>query len=347
MKRATVDTIGFKALTQAELAEVITEELQQPSFRTKQILQWVYQKGAVSFDDMTNVPASLRDVLSKQYPLYTPKIIKKQVSLDGTRKYLIELVDGAHVETVGIPYKDHLSVCVSSQAGCSLRCAFCATGQAGYTRNLGCGEIVDQVMLVARDFEKRVSNVVFMGQGEPFLNYDASIEAARIINEPNCLGIGARHITISTSGILPQIRRFASEPQQFTLAISLHSAIQETRDEIMPGVKNYTLDRLRDSIISYANATGRRPTFEYLMINHVNDSNEHLKALVAFCRGTLCHVNLIPLNPTPKSRFTPSPLERIKDFEQYLTSVGIETTIRQSFGADIDAACGQLKQKYK
>ena len=346
MKRAIREEIGFKALTQEELFSTLTEEFQQPSFRVKQIMQWVYNKGASSYDEMTNLPASLRADLSTELPLFSPKVITKQNSQDGTRKYLLELIDGSRIETVGIPHNNHLSVCVSTQAGCALRCAFCATGQGGYTRNLGCGEIVDQVLAVARDFDTRVSNVVFMGQGEPFLNYDASLEAARIINNPDYLGIGARHITISTSGILPQIRRFASEPQQFTLAISLHSAIQETRDEIMPGCKKYPLDRLHDSIASYASSTGRRPTFEYLMINKVNDTNDHLKALGAFCKGTLCHVNLIPLNSTPKGRFTPSPLERIKDFESYLTSLGVETTIRQSFGQDIDAACGQLKQKF-
>lgn len=345
MERATVETVGIKAMSRAEIEKLVTEELGLPKFRSKQIIQWIYGKGVGSYDAMTNLPAALRADLTKSYPLLTPSIVKKEVSSDGTRKYLLALGDGTRVETVGMPSKNRLTVCVSTQAGCPMRCAFCATGQAGYTRSLGCGEIVDQVRIVGDDFGQRVTSVVLMGQGEPFLNYDASIEAMRILNSEDGLGIGARHITVSTCGVLPQIRRFAAEPEQFTLALSLHSAVQETRDELMPGVKKYPLDRLRDSIISYTQVTGRRPTYEYLMIQGVNDTNPELKALVSFCRNTLCHVNLIPLNDTPKGRFKPSKPERVADFEKMLTSAGIETTVRESRGTDINAACGQLKQK--
>ena len=346
MERATVGDIGIKALSREEIKSLITKEFGLPAYRAKQIIQWIYSKGVSSYDEMTNLSLSLRAELSEKYPLFKPRILHKQISKDGTRKYLLEFSDGVRVETVGMPGKNKLAVCVSTQAGCPLRCAFCATGQNGYVRNLACGEIVDQVMAVAQDFGQRVSSVVLMGQGEPFLNYDASIEAMRILNDKDCLGIGARHITVSTAGVLPQIRRLASEPEQFTLAISLHSAVQETRDILMPGVKKYPLDRLHDSIASYAEVTGRRPTYEYLMIDGVNDTDFQLKSLVSFCRRTLCHVNLIALNKTSHGNFQPSKPERISQFEKTLNSAGIETTVRDSRGSDIDAACGQLKQKF-
>lgn len=345
MERATADLIGIKALSRDEIASALTNELNAPAFRAKQLVQWLYNKNVESYDEMTNLPAALRAQLAERYPLNYPTVAKKQISKDGTRKYLIRFIDEATVETVGIPSKNRLTVCVSTQAGCPLRCAFCATGKNGYTRNLGVGEIVDQVAVVAKDFGQRVSSVVLMGQGEPFLNYDAVIEAMRILNSKDCFEIGARHITVSTSGILPQIRRFASEPEQFTLAVSLHSAVQETRDEIMPGVKRYPLDRLHDSIASYAETTGRRPTYEYALMQGVNDSDMELKALINFCRHTMCHVNLINLNRVPGSRFSPTSPERVAAFAKALECAGIETSVRDSRGADIDAACGQLKQR--
>lgn len=345
MERATVETIGIKALSRDEIRTLATEELGLPKFRANQLIQWIYGKGVSSYDQMTNLPAALRTQLAQNYPLIPPVIRKRQVSNDGTRKYLIAFADGSTVETVGIPSKNRLTVCVSTQAGCPLRCDFCATGKSGYTRSLGVGEIVDQVRVVANDFGTRVSSVVLMGQGEPFLNYDAVLEAMRIINSEDSFAVGARHITVSTAGILPQIRRFASEPEQFTLAVSLHSAIQEVRDQIMPGVRKYPLDRLHDSIASYASTTGRRPTYEYALMAGINDSNAALNALTEFCRHTLCHVNLIQLNEVPHSRYKPSTPERIAEFEKTLNCAGIEATIRKSRGTDIDAACGQLKQR--
>lgn len=344
MERATNDSIGIKALSREEIRNAFKSYGLAPH-RASQVTQWMYQKGVKSYDEMTNIGKDLRANLSQAHPLFFPTITKKQVSRDGTRKYLLRLADGCTVETVGMPGRNRLAVCVSTQAGCPMRCTFCATGRNGYTRSLGCGEIVDQVNIVAQDFGQRVTSVVLMGQGEPFLNYDPTLEAMRIMNDPNLLNIGARHITVSTCGLLPQIRRFASEPEQFTLAISLHSAVQETRDEIMPGVKKYPLERLRDSVISYAEATGRRPTYEYALMNGVNDTDGQLRALVAFCRRTLCHVNLIQLNEIPGSKFKPSTPERLRDFRLALEGAGVETTVRESRGADIDAACGQLKQR--
>ena len=344
MERATKQQVGIKALTRDELAAEF-EKIGLPKFRVKQVYQWLYQKGAHSYDEMTNLSLPLRQQLATAYPLFFPEIVKKQVSADSTRKYLLRLADGALVETVAMPTKTRLSACVSTQAGCPMRCAFCATGRNGYTRSLGCGEIVDQVNVIAQDFGQRVTNVVLMGQGEPFLNYDATLEAMKIMNDKDALEIGARHITVSTCGILPQIRRFAKEPEQFTLAVSLHSAVQETRDRIMPGVRQYDLVRLREALISYGESTGRRPTYEYALMGGINDSNEEMRALVDFTRHTLCHVNLIQLNAVKGSSIKPSTPERLQAFKRALEAAGVEVTLRESRGADIDAACGQLKQR--
>lgn len=347
MQRATTDNVGIKALTRSELKDFLASK-NLPSFRAKQLIQWLYQKGARSYAEMSNLPLALRQQLEEALPLQFPEVIRMQQSSDGTRKYVLRLKDGSTVESVAMPSRrvpGRLTACVSTQAGCPMRCQFCATGRGGYTRNLGPGEIVDQVNIISQDFAQRVTNVVLMGQGEPFLNYSNSLEAMRIINSPDCLAVGARHITISTCGILPQIRRFAKEPEQFTLAISLHSAVQQTRDKIMPGVKQYELEQLRSSVASYAEATGRRPTYEYALINGMTDTDAELKALVAFTRGTLCHVNLIQLNEVKGSAYRPSTKERLKAFKTALERAGVETTVREARGADIDAACGQLKQK--
>lgn len=322
----------------------IVADAGQPSFRSRQICEWLYGRGARSYAEMTNLPKVLREFLTENYPLYPAHIIDRQISSDGTRKYLIGFEDGVNVETVGIPAENRLTVCFSTQAGCAMRCSFCATGQGGFTRNLLVGEILDQVQLVAEDFGQRVSNVVGMGQGEPFANYDATLGALHFLNDPRCLGIGARHITVSTCGIIPGIKRFAGEPEQFTLAVSLHSAIQATRDAIMPGASSFPLDGLKSALVSYSDQTGRRPTFEYVLINGVNDDDQHLEALVEYCLGMLVHVNLIPLNDIPGSRYTGSSRNRCHVFENALVQSGTETTIRASRGADIAGACGQLQQ---
>ena len=328
-----------------EEAQELMEELGQPSFRAKQLYEWVHTKNVCSFSEMTNLPKALREQLAAAYSIPVPTEVVKQVSKDGARKYLLQFNDGTAVETVGMPSRNRLAVCVSTQAGCSMGCNFCATGIAGLTRSLTAQEIVDQVNHVARDFDERVTSVVFMGQGEPFMNYTATLEALRLLNSPDGLGIGARHLTVSTSGIIPGIRAFAQEPEQFTLAVSLHSAVQSTRNQLMPGVKKYTLPRLREALDMYIEKTGRRPTFEYAMIDGINDTNPEMNALIEFCEGTLCHVNLITLNDIPDSPFKPSPPEKMETLQRRLSLHGVETTIRNSRGADIDAACGQLKQR--
>lgn len=323
----------------------LVKELGQPAFRARQLYEWLHVKNVCSFDEMTNLPATMREKLAEQFPFDTPAELVKQVSKDGSRKYLLQFPDGVSVETVGMPNRNKLAVCISTQAGCAMGCAFCATGFAGLTRSLTAQEMVDQVLHVARDFGERVTSVVFMGQGEPFANFDATVKALRILNDPKGLAIGARHLTVSTSGIIPGIRRFAELPEQFTLAISLHSAIQSTRNQLMPGVKKFTLLRLHEAIQEYVEKTGRRPTYEFAMIEGVNDTNPEMEALIDFCAGTLCHVNLIQLNDVPTSILKPSPLEKVETLQRRLTMHGVETTIRNSRGSDIDAACGQLKQR--
>ena len=295
---------------------------------------------------MTNLSKALRAQLAERVTLGGVEEVAKQVSTDGSRKYLLRFPDGVAVECVGMPTKNRLAVCASTQAGCAMGCAFCATGAAGITRSLSSAEIYEQVMHVRDDFATRVTSVVFMGQGEPFMNYDATLGALRRLNSPDGAGIGARHLTVSTCGVIPMIKRFANEPEQFTLAVSLHSAVQKTRDSLMPGVKKYSLLNLYDMMGEYVNKTGRRPTYEYALIQGVNDTDNELQYLCDFCRGTLAHVNIIQLNDVPGSKFKPSPPQRAQDFVQRLASVGVEATIRNSRGADIDAACGQLRQRY-
>lgn len=340
----TTRSRDIRLLTLEELQDLV-KELGQPAFRAKQLNEWIHDKNVCSFDEMTNLPAALREKLSERFSFNVPVELVKQVSKDGSRKYLLQFSDGVSVETVGMPNHNKLAVCISSQAGCAMGCAFCATGLAGLSRSLTAQEMVDQVLHVARDFGERVTSVVFMGQGEPFANFDATVQALRILNDPDGLAIGARHLTVSTCGVIPGIRRFAELPEQFTLAISLHSAIQGTRNQLMPGVKKYTLPRLHEAIQLYVEKTGRRPTYEFAMIDGINDTNPEMQALVNFCAGTLCHVNLIQLNNIPDSPFRPSPIEKVESLQRRLTMHGVETTIRNSRGSDIDAACGQLKQR--
>lgn len=332
-------------LLDLEELQNLVKELGQPAFRAKQLNEWIHEKNACSFDEMTNLPVAMREKLSERFSFNVPVELVKQVSKDGSRKYFLQFADGVSVETVGMPNRNKLAVCISSQAGCAMGCAFCATGLAGLSRSLTAQEMVDQVLHVSRDFGERVTSVVFMGQGEPFANFDATIDALRALNDPDGLAIGARHLTVSTCGVIPGIRRFAELPEQFTLAISLHSAVQGTRNQLMPGVKKYTLPRLHEAIQLYVEKTGRRPTYEFAMIDGINDTNPEMQALIDFCAGTLCHVNLIQLNNIPDSPFRPSPIEKVETLQRRLTMHGVETTIRNSRGSDIDAACGQLKQR--
>lgn len=320
------------------------DALGEPRYRARQVVRWLYARGATSFDEMTDLPVALRERLAATFIVRGAVIETSQTSSDGTRKYLVRFGDGTAVETVGLPEEGRLTVCFSTQAGCAMGCTFCATGRGGFSRDLLPGEIAGQVLLVGRDFGRRVTNAVAMGQGEPFANYDAVLAALRLLNSPDALGIGARHLTVSTCGLLAQLRRFATEPEQFTLAVSLHSAVQTTRDRLMPGVRGVGVGALRQSLIEYASATGRRPSLEYTLVAGVNDTDAELEALVEFCRGLLVHVNLIPVNPGGGS-FSRSSADRARRFRDRLVATGTEATIRVERGADIDAACGQLRQR--
>lgn len=326
----------------------VLEEMGQPAFRGKQVFEWLYQKGACSYDEMTNISASLRQHLAQTHPLYVPNVLEEAISFDGTRKYLLELHDHVVVETVAIPSRDgnRLTVCFSTQAGCPMACSFCATGKEGFTRNLTPGEIADQVITVQRRMGKRVTNVVGMGQGEPFLNYDNVLSALRIMNHGKGLGIGARHICVSTCGIPSGIDHFSNEPEQFTLAISLHAARQEVRTNLMPKTDAFPLTDLKQKLLTYTEKTNRRITFEYIMIKGVNDTKADLKALLEYCSGMLCHINLIPINAIPESLYQPSSKQTIDSWLSKMSNAGIEATLRDSRGSDIDGACGQLKNTY-
>lgn len=338
-------------LLQTSLGEL--EELMKtwgyPRFRAQQIFEWIHKHHVADINDMSNVPTALKKQLKEFFPDNEITLVNQQVSTDGTRKYVLELSDGTMVETVGMPTYhpdgsiDRLTVCVSSQVGCPMACAFCATGREGFTRNLSPAEIVAQIALVQSDFDHRVSNVVVMGQGEPFLNYDNVLKALRIINDPKDFNIGARRITVSTCGILAGIERFSEESEQFTLAISLHSAIQSKRNALMPKVENQPLSKLKKSLSDYCELTNRRVSLEYLLIENVNDSEEDLAALVDFCDGLICHVNLLPMNAIPSSPYQPSPASVSNRWLRVLDQQGIEASMRRSRGADIDGACGQLK----
>jgi len=337
-------TTDIKALSRGGI-EAAFAELGQPGFRVSQVVRWLYQRGAGSFDEMTDLPAALREALAARFTLSVPEVAARQLSSDGTRKYLVRFADGVSVETVGLPAGERLTVCFSTQAGCAMGCSFCATGRGGLVRNLTPGEMVDQLVLVAADFGQRVSNAVAMGQGEPFANYDATLAGLRFMNAKDGLGVGARHLAVSTCGLLPGIRAFAREPEQFTLAVSLHSARQATRDRLMPGVRKYKVRELREALVAYAEESGRRPTIEYALVGGVNDAGDELGALVRFCAGLLCHVNLIPVNPVAGTGLARPAADAARRFRDSLMRAGVEASIRVERGADIDAACGQLRQR--
>lgn len=342
---STTPMLDLRSLSHEELVALMAE-LGMPAFRAKQVEEWVWKKHVSSFDEMTNLSKALRTELAARCTLGGVTETARQVSTDGSRKYLLQFADGVQAECVGMPTRNRLSVCISTQAGCRMGCVFCATSQGGFTRSLTANEMYDQVSHVADDFQTRASSVVFMGQGEPFANYDETLAALRLLNSPDGAGIGARHLTVSTCGIVPMIRRFSKEPEQFTLAVSLHSAVQATRNVLMPGVRKYSLGRLHEVMGEYVERTGRRPTYEYALIGGVNDNAVELEALCDFTRGTLAHVNLIQLNDLEGSKLKPSTAEKADMFVRALARVGVEATVRNSRGNDIDAACGQLSQKH-
>lgn len=327
-----------------ELKEEVTKLGEKP-FRAEQIFKWIYQEKVTSFDEMTNLSLTLRETLAKNYTMDNFEILKKQESEDGTIKYLFDLLDGNAIETVLMCYHHGYSICVSSQVGCKMGCKFCASTGINFIRNLTSGEIVEQLLAVERDAGVTISNVVFMGIGEPLDNYDHVVKAVRLINHPKGLNIGARHISISTSGLVPKIEQLAKENIQCTLSISLHATSNEKRSEMMPVNLRYPIEELLQACRNYTEQTHRRISFEYALAKDKNDNLGDARELVKLLKGMLCHVNLIPINPIEKGEFQKATNENIMKFRDYLNDHGIVATIRRELGSDIDAACGQLRRK--
>lgn len=314
-------------------------------FRAEQIFKWLYQDKVKSFDDMTNLSLDLREKLKQNYTICNYEILRKQEASDGTKKYLFDILDGNAIETVLMEYHHGKSICVSSQVGCKMGCKFCASTGIPFCRNLTAGEIVEQILAVEQDTGDRISNVVFMGIGEPLDNYDNVIKAIRILNNPKGLNIGARHISVSTSGLVPKIYDLAKENIQCTLSVSLHATNDEKRSSMMPVNNRYNISELMKACKDYIAITNKRISFEYALAKDNNDNLEDAKALVELLKGMLCHVNLIPINKIENGKFSKSSNENIIKFRDYLNDHGIVATIRRELGSDIDAACGQLRRK--
>jgi 23S rRNA (adenine2503-C2)-methyltransferase len=316
------------------------EELGEPSYRAGQVLRRLWHKPAASFDAMTELPAALRAALAERFDLPRLELAVRQQSSDGTQKFLFRLHDGEAIETVSIPDGNRVTLCISSQAGCALRCAFCATGAMGFTRNLEVYEIAGQVReMRLLDEPVEVTNIVFMGMGEPLMNWKAVSPTLTLLNDPSALGIGARHITISTVGVLPGIVALGERKEQFRLAISIHAPSDALRRELMPINTKFPLAE----VIEAAKVFDRRVTFEYVMLGGVNDKPEHADQLARLARECKAFVNLIPLHPGGSQGFTPTPANEIARFARLIRDRGVEVAIRKSRGMDIAAACGQLR----
>ena len=319
--------------------------LGEPKYRAKQAFKWL-NRGVRSFDEMSDISKALREKLKSEYTLYTPKVLSKQVSkLDGTIKYLWELFDGNAVETVVMSYEHGNTVCVSSQVGCRQGCAFCASTIGGLVRCLEPGEILDEVLFSQIDSGKPISNIVLMGIGEPLDNFDNVMKFLKLVNHPDGMNIGMRHISLSTCGITERFDELAEQNLQITLAVSLHAPDDETRSKIMPANRGRGVDELMACCKRYYEKTGRRISFEYAMIDGVNDTEYHAKLLAKRAREVGAHVNLIPLNHVEESKYGPSTSGHMKAFIKILDEAGVNSTIRRKLGGDVDASCGQLRRK--
>lgn len=336
----------LKSMTLAEM-QAMMKELGEPAFRAKQLFVWLH-KGVTSFDGMTNLSKPLREKLAERYYITAPRVVRRQESKkDGTIKYLWELSDGNCVETVLMRYHHGNTVCISSEVGCPMGCAFCASTIGGLVRRLRPSEMVDQVLFTSLDSGLEISNIVLMGIGEPLDNYDTVLRFLELINSPDGMNIGMRHISLSTCGLVPRIDRLAEENLQLTLSVSLHAPDNETRSKIMPVNKRYPLEELIPACRKYYEKTGRRISFEYAMIRGMNDTKEHGDQLIRLLRGLPCHVNLIPLNHVDESPLQPSLRQTVQAFQKQLEDSGITATVRRTLGSDIDASCGQLRRKYE
>ena len=336
---------SIKSMTVQEIGAVL-KELGQPAFRAGQVFSWLH-KGVASYDEMTNLPKTLRDILAQQYPIYAPKVLRRQASeKDGTVKYLWALEDGNCVETVLMRYHYGNSVCISTEVGCKMGCAFCASTLAGFVRQLQPHEMLDQVLFTQIDSGQPVSHIVLMGIGEPLDNFDNVMRFLELVNHPDGMNISMRHISLSTCGLVPMIDALAEKKLQLTLSVSLHAPSDQVRDTIMPVNKAYPTAQLLDACRRYYQQTGRRISFEYAMIHGVNDTPEAANLLIRRLKGISAHVNLIPLNHVEESPLKPSTRQAVLRFQKTLEDGGIPTTVRRSLGGDIDASCGQLRRNY-
>ena len=332
----------LKSMTAVEVTETL-QAMGEPAFRGKQVFTWLH-RGARSYDDMTNLPKALREKLTAAYPFTVPEVERKQTSAkDGTIKYLWRLGDGNCIETVLMRYHHGNTVCISSQVGCRMGCAFCASTIAGKVRDLTPAEMLDQVLFTQIDSGAEISNIVLMGIGEPLDNFENVLRFLELVNHPDSLNIGMRHISLSTCGLVPGIRRLSELGLQLTLSVSLHAPDSETRSKIMPVNRAYDVEELFAACHDYFKKTGRRISFEYAMIDGVNDHDWQADLIVKKLRGMPGHVNLIPLNEVAESPFKPS--RRVAAFQKRLESQGVTATVRRSLGGDIDASCGQLRRK--
>lgn len=336
----------IKSMNAREIGAAL-KELGEPAYRAKQIFVWLH-KGVRSFDEMTNLSKALREKLEDRYYITVPQIVRKQQSAkDGTIKYLWQLRDGNCVESVLMRYHHGNSICISSEVGCAMGCAFCASTKGGLVRRLSASEMVDQVLFASLDSGLDISNIVLMGIGEPLDNYETVLRFLELINSSDGMNIGMRHISLSTCGLVDRIRQLSEEKLQITLSVSLHAPVDEIRTSIMPINKKYNVDTLLGACKDYFCTTGRRISFEYAMINGVNDTVEIAEILAKKLDGIAAHVNLIPLNNIDESPLKPSSKKAVADFQKTLEARGIPTTVRRTLGSDIDASCGQLRRKYE
>ncbi len=336
---------NIQSMTQGEISKLL-KELGQPTFRSKQLYTWLH-KGVRSYAEMTNLPKALRDILEEKYPLHIPKVVRKQESAkDGTIKYLWELADGNCVETVLMRYHYGNTVCISTEVGCLMGCAFCASTLGGLVRRLEPYEMLNQVLFTQVDSGLPISHIVLMGIGEPLDNFDNVMRFLELVNSEDGMNISMRHISLSTCGLVPGIDRLAEKKLQLTLSVSLHAPTDEIRNTIMPVNKAYPTEELLAACRRYYEKTGRRISFEYAMINGVNDTPEAAKILLKRLKGLPAHMNLIPLNHVEESPLKPSTRQAVQTFQKLLEDGGVPATVRRTLGSDIDASCGQLRRKY-
>ncbi len=344
-----MNRVNLYDLDQSALTQWVTETLHQPKFRAAQIWDWLYKQYAPDFAAMSNLPRSLRAQLEEFATLGTGTVVDEQHSGDGqTKKLLFQLHDGQYIESVLMKYDKRRTLCISTQAGCAMGCVFCATGQMGFFRHLTVGEIVAQVLYFAHELAQtadHVTNIVMMGMGEPLHNYENTVTAVDRLTDPNGFNLGARKITISTVGLVPAMRRYADEQRQTPLAVSLHAATDTERDKLIPINRKWPLAELLNACRYYVEKTHRRITFEWALINGKNDTPEQAQKLGELIQGLLCHVNLIPLNPTAGYKGKPSSPERVSKFQEVLAAYGVSSTVRVRRGIDIQAGCGQLRDR--